>query len=66
MYAASRAADETVDFLLSKGASPDLLDYINRTALASAIQNKCSSTIDLLAPMTMKGLETSLKYEIYK
>ena len=57
MYAASQAADETVAFLLSKGASPDLMDYNNVTALVHAIQNKCSSTIDVLAPVTMKGLD---------
>ena len=38
MSAASEGADETVAFLLSKGASPDLMDISNQTALVMAIQ----------------------------
>ena len=60
MYAATQASDETVAFLLSKGASPDLMDNYNLTALASAIQWKCSSTIALLVPVTKKGLDKAL------
>ena len=60
MYAAIQAADETVAFLLSKGASPDLMRHDERTALAAAIQWKCSSTIDLLAPVTTKGLDVAV------
>lgn len=62
MLAARRAGDETVAFLLSKGASPDLMDRNNMTALALAIGQKCSSTIDFLAPVTTKGLDKALKY----
>ena len=54
-----RAADETVAFLLSKGASPDLM-VSNVTALSFAISSECSSTIDLLAPVTAKGLDESV------
>ena len=62
MYAASRAANETVAFLLSKGASPDLISNNNATALVLAIQMKCSSTFDLLAPVTTKGLDEAIKW----
>ena len=57
MYAAIDAADETLAFLLSKGASPDFMEIGNATALVIAIQSGCSSSIDLLAPVTTKGLE---------
>ena len=60
MRAALGAADETVAFLLSKGASPDLMDKGGWTALACAIHSMCSSTIDLLAPITQKGLGGAL------
>ena len=60
MCAASRASDETVAVLLSKGASPDLMCKNNGTALAFAIGSKCSSTIALLAPVTKKGLDSAL------
>ena len=60
MSAASQAGDETVAFLLSKGASPDLMDNNNCTALDAAIVSKCSSTIHLLAPVTTKGLGEAL------
>ena len=60
MYAASRASDETVVFLLSKGASPDLMDFTKGTALQVAMNTNCSSTIDLLAPVTTKGLKEAL------
>ena len=60
MHAAIGAADETVAFLLSKGADPDLKDKEGETALVRAIQSKCSSTIDLLAPVTQKGLGKAL------
>ena len=60
MHAALGAADETVAFLLSKGASPDLMDKKGNTALVFAIQNLCSPTIDLLAPVTQKGLGSAL------
>ena len=61
MHAAFRAADEMVAFLLSKGASPDLMDKVAQTALVFAIQSSCPSTIDLLAPVTQKGLESALR-----
>ena len=60
MCAASDAADETVAFLLSKGASPDLMDSDGQTALSAAIYSSCSSTNALLAPVTRKGLGTAL------
>ena len=37
MYAALAAADETVAFLLSKGADPDLMNIQGHTALVFAI-----------------------------
>ena len=61
MYAAAEAADETVAFLLSKGASPDLMNKNGNTALGNAIRSMCSSTIDLLAPVTQEGLEGALE-----
>ena len=67
MYAARQASDETVAFLLSKGASPDLRDNSNLTALVAAILSECSSTIALLAPMTTKGLgEAVLSLAFYQ
>ena len=60
MYAASRASNEAVAFLLSRGASPDLMDYTKGTALQVAMNTNCSSTIDLLAPVTTKGLKEAL------
>ena len=60
MCAATNAADETVAFLLSKGASPDIMKRDNLTALGVAIQHNCSSTIDLLAPVTTKGLDRAV------
>ena len=62
MCAAAGAADETVVFLLSKGANPDLMNNRGHTALLAAIQTSCSSTIDLLAPVTQTGLEKALGY----
>ena len=57
MFAAMISSDETVAFLLSKGASPDLMDSLNQTALAlAASQSHCSSTINLLAPVTKMGI----------
>ena len=61
MYAALTAADETVTFLLSKGADPDLMAGDNgNTALECAISSQCSSTIALLAPVTKKRLGDAL------
>ena len=60
MSAALGAADETVAFLLSKGASPDLMNKDGQTALVFAIHTMCSTTIDLLAPVTQKGLAEAL------
>ena len=60
MSAAADAADETVAFLLSKGASPDLMDKDGDTALVCAIQIGCLPTIDLLAPVTKKVLGLAL------
>ena len=66
MYAALGSADETVAFLLSQGADPDLMDKDGQTALAAAIQTLCSSTIDLLAPVTQKGLGLVLFFLAYR
>ena len=67
MNAAAEAADETVAFLLSKGADPDLMDINGDTALGYAIYSLCSTTIDLLAPVTEKGLGKALvKLSDYK
>ena len=60
IIAACKAADETVVFLLSKGASPDFIDGQGYTALTHAIQSQSSSTIELLAPVTRKGLGSAL------
>ena len=60
MCAAEGAGDETVAFLLSKGADPDLMENNGKTALVDAIQTSCSSNIDLLAPVTQKGLGKAL------
>ena len=62
MAAALGAADEAVAFLLSKGASPDFIDKDGKTALLGAIQASCSSTIDLLAPVTQKRLGSALMF----
>ena len=62
MSAAYRGSNETVAFLLSKGASPDLMDGKNDTALVDALKSKCSSTIDLLAPVTAKSLDRALMW----
>ena len=61
MYAAFWASDETVAFLLSKGASPDFVANNNMTALAFAIQSEYATTIDLLSPVTMKCLGGALQ-----
>ena len=61
MAAALGAADEAVAFLLSKGASPDFMNNNGNTALVLAVSTLCSSTIDLLAPVTQKGLGRALQ-----
>ena len=55
MEAARVGADNMVTFLLSVGADPDLTDILDKTALIHAIDNKCHSTIALLAPLTRKS-----------
>ena len=60
MTAARAAADETVSTLLSLGASPDNTDHGGTTALSLAIESKCISTINLLAPVTNARLGRSL------
>ena len=60
MTAARAAADETVSALLSLGASPDKTDANGTTALSMAIESKCLSTINLLAPVTNARLGRSL------
>ena len=61
-FAALGGADETVAFLLSKGVSPDLMDKDGKTALSAAIETMCSTTIDLLAPVTQNGLGLALVF----
>ena len=61
MTAAHGGADETVAFLLSKGADPDLMCNNGNTALVVAIQFQRLSTIELLAPVTQKGLRGALE-----
>ena len=62
MSAALSAQDETVTLLLSMGASPDKTNAINFTALMSAIQSKCLTTINLLAPVTQVSLGRALNF----
>ena len=56
MSAAHHASDETISFLLSLGANPDKTDDDGNTALMYAIQSKCTTTINLLAPVTQVSL----------
>ena len=62
MCAAMEAADETVSFLLSLGVSPDIIctGKGNKNALLAAIQSKCVTTINLLAPVTKENLGAAL------
>ena len=60
MDAALSASDETVSSLLSWGASPEKTDANGDPALIFAIQSKCVSTINLLAPVTQKNLGGAL------
>ena len=63
MQAALIAADQTVSSLLSLGASPDKTDDTDyRTALIYAIQSKCVTTINLLAPVTQGNLGGALVF----
>ena len=61
MDAALSAQDETVTLLLSMGASPDKTDHDGDTALTVAIQSKCLTTINLLAPVTQVNLGGALQ-----
>ena len=56
MAAALEAQDEMVTLLLSMGASPDKTMSGGHTALILAIQSKCLTTINLLAPVTQVNL----------
>ena len=60
MYAANNGSDEAVAFLLSEEASPDIMNENSSTALRAAIHTRCSSTIDLLAPVTKKSFDGAL------
>ena len=60
MDAAVAAQDEMVKLLLSMGASPDKTANDNLTALIFAIQSKCLTTINLLAPVTQVSLGRAL------
>ena len=62
MSAALTASDETASSLLSWGASPDKTDAEGKTALMAAIQSKCVTTINLLAPVTQVNLGRALGY----
>ena len=61
MSAALHASDQTISYLLSLGASPNVTDVENRTALMDAIESRCVSTINLLAPVTKMNLEGALE-----
>ena len=56
MCAALNASDETVSLLLSLGANPDKTTDNGDTALIFAIQTKCITTINPLAPVTQVNL----------
>ena len=60
MYAGLHACDETVSTLIYMGASPDKSDNDGGTALNTAIQSKCVTTIKLLAPVTHVNLGGAL------
>ena len=60
MSAALNASDETVSSLLSWGADPDKTNANGNTALIFAIQSKCSTTINMLAPKTKANLGGAL------
>ena len=60
MSAALLASDETVSSLLSWGADPDKTKVNGDTALICAIQSKCPTTINLLAPKTKGNLGRAL------
>ena len=60
MHAALNASDETVSLLLFLGANADKTDDGGISALMAAIQSKCISTINLLAPTTNVNLEGAL------
>ena len=61
MSAALFASDETITSLLSWGANPDKTDADGDAALIFAIQSKCSTTINLLAPVTKENLGGALR-----
>ena len=60
MEAALLGSDEAVSSLLSWGASPDKTAINGHTALIFAIQSKCSTMINLLAPVTKMDLGGAL------
>ena len=62
MSAALLACDETVSSLLSWGADPDKTANNGHTALIAAIQSKCLTTINLLAPVTKVNLGGALGF----
>ena len=58
MDAALSVSDETVSFLLSLGANPDQTSNDRgHTPLIFAIQSRCITTINLLAPVTKVNLD---------
>ena len=61
MVAAMEASDETISLLLSLGANPDETDDAGKTALIAAIQSKCSTTINMLTPVTRVNLGGALR-----
>ena len=61
MAAALEASDETISLLLSLGANPDKTDDGGKTALIAAIQSKCSTTINMLTPVTRVNLGGALR-----
>ena len=61
MEAALHAADETIQLLLSRGANPDALDSKGFSALLAATISGCTSTVSLLAPVTIVEIEKTLR-----
>ena len=62
MSAAQKASNETITCLLSWRASPDKTNAYGHTALIFGIHSKCSTTINLLAPVTKVNLGETLEW----
>ena len=62
MYAALEASDETASSLLSWGADPEKTDANGNTALIYGIRSKCSTTINLVAKVTVTAPPGDIQY----